>query len=164
MRLWNLYKECIDVDDVITHGLIAELQQKVSQLEQKLDKMESELSLFSGCHFWFPEPPDATLCFIADSRCAFAARGFGSDSTKIINDSPIVYNEVEFNVCNAYNATTGKRLQYGEIIVLRTGIFLRTWSQPCVGFTFNIYIYMILVKVESKPLEWSNNAPHWGFL
>ena len=59
--------------------------------------------------------PDYPLLFIADSRCAFAARNSGSTSTKIINDSPIVYSDVEFNVCNAYNVTTGKRLQWEEI-------------------------------------------------
>ena len=46
--------------------------------------------------------PNYLLLFIADSRCAFAAWNSGPTLTKIINDSPIVYDDVEFNVCNAY--------------------------------------------------------------
>ena len=35
--------ESITLDDVITNGIIAELQEKISQLEQKMEKLESKL-------------------------------------------------------------------------------------------------------------------------
>ena len=42
----------------------------------------------------------------ADSRCAFAAQGLNADTT--INDSPLVFVNVDLNICGGYNATTGK--------------------------------------------------------
>ena len=156
MCVWNLHRESRSVvaDDVITHGLIAELQQKVNQLEQKLDKLESEMCLFPGRHFFISESRHMqntyVLRFVADSRCAFAARGSGSESTKIINDSPIVYNEVELNICNAYNVTTGKRFLCGEIFLLQTG------AHP--GFSFGTggsqpFSICFLLKFKINP--WS---------
>ena len=45
--------------------------------------------------------------WFVDSRCSFAAQGsYGPD--KVVNSSPIVFENVNLNTCNGYNASTGK--------------------------------------------------------
>ena len=46
----------------------------------------------------------------AASRCAFAARGLCEEKT--IDSSPILFQNVDLNICNAYNATTGEHQMY----------------------------------------------------
>ena len=62
---------------------------------------------------------------IADSRCAFAARGLTSDMT--INDSPLVFVNVDLNICNGYDNTTGKLNNLG-LVVKKTRL-LEMWRQ-----------------------------------
>ena len=60
--------------------------------------------------------------WFVDSRCAFAAQGSpGPD--KVVNSSSIVFENVDLNTCNGYNASTGK--------VIR-GIFPK-WAESSVN-------------------------------
>ena len=51
----------------------------------------------------------------AGPKCAFAARGLSTERT--IDSSPIVFENVDLNICNGYNATTGEHQMYvGKIM------------------------------------------------
>ena len=47
------------------------------------------------------------LISLADSSCAFSAQGSGS-GTIVINSNPIVFEQVDLNVCDGYDVTTGR--------------------------------------------------------
>ena len=52
----------------------------------------------------------------AGSRCAFAALGSGSDTETTINSSPIVFDNVDLNVCNGYDVATGKQITWSQVL------------------------------------------------
>ena len=52
------------------------------------------------------------VCFLisfADSSCAFSAQGSGS-GMMIINSSPVVFEQVDLNICDGYDVATGMDL------------------------------------------------------
>ena len=47
---------------------------------------------------------------LAESRCAFAARGLEKDPGIDVNNAIVVFPNVSMNTCNGYDVTTGKLL------------------------------------------------------
>ena len=70
--MYNSDQQSIATDDVITNGIITELQKKINQLEQKVDKLESKtIYILVAISIYFLELPDITCCLITvrNSSC-----------------------------------------------------------------------------------------------
>ena len=53
-------------------------------------------------------------CLLAESRCAFAARGLEEDPGINVDSAIVVFPNVSLNTCNGYDVTTGKPLPVFE--------------------------------------------------